>query len=378
MNKKKIDFCIKVLFSIIGIFLISYFMLHVLKVTHLTLIYVLFWIGVAIFSYYFIGYRKSRKILQKDTIQIVIISVLLYLLLTYLFGLFVGFSKTPVSLKPLSILLNILPVIIIIVTQEFIRYVVVCKIKEHKLWLAFMTLLFVLSEIIGYVFLYNFKNYSEIFEFLGLAVIGTIFNNMLYTYIAYHVGWKPNLFYRIITECYIYFVPFVPNPGTYINTIFHILLPVILMIVLSRLYEKEEKVVMKRPRYHWIYFIIITVFIGLQMCLVSGLFRYQILAVASNSMNPVFYRGDAVIVEKRIPDELETNQVIAFKKDGNIFVHRIVKVRKENNVYYYTTKGDNNNVEDEGELIISDVVGIVEYVVPVIGYPTVWLNELLN
>ena len=201
----------------------------------------------------------------------------MYLLLTYLFGLFVGFSKTPVSLKPLSILLNILPVIIIIVTQEFIRYVVVCKIKEHKLWLAFMTLLFVLSEIIGYVFLYNFKNYSEIFEFLGLAVIGTIFNNMLYTYIAYHVGWKPNLFYRIITECYIYFVPFVPNPGTYINTIFHILLPVILMIVLSRLYEKEEKVVMKRPRYHWIYFIIITVFIGLQMCLVSGLFRYQIL-----------------------------------------------------------------------------------------------------
>ena len=150
------------------------------------------------------------------------------------------------------------------------------------------------------------------------------------------------------------------------------------MIILSRLYEKEEKVIMKRPRYHWIYFIVIAVFIGLQMCLVSGLFRYQILAVASNSMNPVFYRGDAVIIEKRMPDELETNQVIAFKKGDNIFVHRIVKVRKENNVYYYTTKGDNNNVEDEGEVTISDVVGIVEYVVPVIGYPTVWLNELLN
>ena len=57
-------------------------------------------------------------------------------------------------------------------------------------------------------------------------------------------------------------------------------------------------------------------------------------------------------------------------------VHRIVKIEKVNDVYYFYTKGDNNANEDNYAIKEEMVYGIVKVKIPFVGIPTVWLNEM--
>ena len=114
------------------------------------------------------------------------------------------------------------------------------------------------------------------------------------------------------------------------------------------------------------------------MLLVSGIFKYKMIAIASNSMKPVYSRGDAVIYEKIDIKELEVGDVLAFQKDSIVVTHRITKIWRQNDKYYFTTKGDNNNTEDVFAPKEENVLGRVNIVFKYIGYPTVLINEFFR
>ena len=81
------------------------------------------------------------------------------------------------------------------------------------------------------------------------------------------------------------------------------------------------------------------------VCLVGGIFKYQIIAIGSGSMEPIIYRGDAVIFEKITDDlknNLEVGTVIIFRNNGNYITHRIMSITESNGSIIYKTKGDNN------------------------------------
>ena len=102
------------------------------------------------------------------------------------------------------------------------------------------------------------------------------------------------------------------------------------------------------------------------------------IAIMSNSMSPTYRRGDAIIYNEVDTSELKVDDILAFQKDGIVVTHRIVKVWKQGNTYYYTTKGDNNNTEDSFKPREENVLGRVEYVFKYIGYPTVIINEFFG
>ena len=116
--------------------------------------------------------------------------------------------------------------------------------------------------------------------------------------------------------------------------------------------------------------------------LVSGIFKWQILAVGSNSMYPVYERGDSIIFKKLNTHEktdLKVKDIIVFKIDNNIILHRIENIEyTPSGNKKYITKGDNNNIIDEGYITDDNIIGIYKIKVPIIGYPSVWLQELLN
>jgi signal peptidase len=96
-------------------------------------------------------------------------------------------------------------------------------------------------------------------------------------------------------------------------------------------------------------------------------------------MYPKLVRGDAVIIEKYSnASELEVGNIIAFIHDKKVYVHRIAKIKKYNNELYYITKGDNNSINDDFDITTDDIVGVVKFRIPYIGYPTVWLSEALE
>ena len=115
--------------------------------------------------------------------------------------------------------------------------------------------------------------------------------------------------------------------------------------------------------------------------------------VVSGSMEPTFYRGDIVVIEKT--DFLGFNEIDASNlKVGDIVVyhatwfnepviHRIIQVNETaDGKKYYVIKGDNNPVSDPyvvyPDQIAAKVVTIGNnpLVIPKIGYITIWIRGL--
>ena len=144
-----------------------------------------------------------------------------------------------------------------------------------------------------------------------------------------------------------------------------------LMKVIIRNYKKSAVILLILP-------IILTIII---IYFVSGYFKYYALAIASGSMYPVFDRGSVVITEQ-INDKydnynkLKEGEIIAFKAEKNIVVHRLIRIVKVEDEIYYYTKGDANKEEDDFLIKKENIIGIVRFKIPYIGYPTVWFSEI--
>ena len=108
---------------------------------------------------------------------------------------------------------------------------------------------------------------------------------------------------------------------------------------------------------------------------ISGIFKYQIIAIASNSMKPVYEKGDAVIIEKKKPDQIKEQDILAFKKNNIYITHRVIEIIKNENNYNFITKGDNNKEIDKYKVTEKEAIGTVKYIIKYIGFPTIWFND---
>ena len=104
-----------------------------------------------------------------------------------------------------------------------------------------------------------------------------------------------------------------------------------------------------------------------------GLFKYEAIAIMSNSMHPIFSRGDIVIYKKDLK-AIKTGSIIVYNLDQKYIVHRVIN-REVNS---YETKGDKNLNADIVKVKRENVKGIYCFHIKYLGYPVVWLNELLK
>ena len=96
-------------------------------------------------------------------------------------------------------------------------------------------------------------------------------------------------------------------------------------------------------------------------------------------MTPTIKKGDAVVIQKISEEEflrLEEGNIIAFKQDGRIIVHRINKITLQQDSIKIITKGDANKEEDNYEITYDNLEGIINLKIPYIGLPTIWVKEL--
>ena len=92
-------------------------------------------------------------------------------------------------------------------------------------------------------------------------------------------------------------------------------------------------------------------------------------------------KGDVVLINKLKGEQrstVEENEILAFRYDGKIITHRLVKKEIKSERAYYKTKGDNNSQEDNTVIEEDSVMGKVLFRVKYVGLPSVWLNELFN
>jgi len=75
----------------------------------------------------------------------------------------------------------------------------------------------------------------------------------------------------------------------------------------------------------------------------------------SGSMIPVFDEGaNGIRVKIKSIDEISVGDIITFKEDNILIVHRVIEKGTDSKGIYFITKGDNNNVDD-GKIRFEDI-----------------------
>ena len=86
-----------------------------------------------------------------------------------------------------------------------------------------------------------------------------------------------------------------------------------------------------------------------------------------------------MIIEKKEFSKLKKGDILYYSKDGKLVIHRIIEIKEtEEKKLEIKTKGDNNNTEDNWIIKEEEIIGKVKFMIPYIGYPSVWVNEMLK
>jgi signal peptidase len=100
---------------------------------------------------------------------------------------------------------------------------------------------------------------------------------------------------------------------------------------------------------------------------IPGVGGYKFLAVLSGSMNPTFNTYDMIIDKQTNSESLKSGDVITSWIGDSLVTHRITQVIKNGNDISFKTKGDANNVEDEGVISAKNVIGKYVFHIPYLG-----------
>lgn len=300
----------------------------------------------------------------------------MYILILYIIGIFTGFYRN-ISASGKTISRTVLPYILIIIFSEIIRQIFVTK--ENKKNTLIITIALVFAEISVFTNFSKLWNLQEMLVLIGYITIPSISSNLLCNYMVKKYGLIPNIFYRIITGIYIYIFSVLPDIYMFFQSIYKIIFPYIIYIIIDDLFENNKfKKTVKREKVNIISLIISIVLVIFIVMLVSCKFKYGILVVGSSSMAGTIDKGDTVVYKRFEDDKLEKGQVIIFLKDDIKTIHAIEDIQQKNNEIIYHTKGTNNEQKDEGYRTNKDIIGVVKFKIIDIGWPTIWVNELFN
>ena len=332
-----------------------------------------------------LGFEKENKRLRNEISFNLFMCSTIFLLLYYLLGIVIGFAKNNNYLTLYGLTVFIIPTFLTIIFKEHLRKSLLTKCGNNKFLIIYTFLVFIMIDISTSLSVLNYKNVHDVFIFIVLTLLPSITTNILATYINIKVGYQPVIIYLLIITMYQYIIPIVPNPNQYLKSIIDFILPIIILFrIMKKINQYSDEEYDISIDYNKKSFFILGLPFMLILCLVyfvSGYFKYYALAIASGSMHPEFDRGSVVIVERTDDkydnyDKLKEGEIIAYKCENSIVVHRLIKIIKTNDETFYYTKGDANDNEDNYPIIKENIIGIVRIKVPYIGYPTVWFSEI--
>ena len=298
-------------------------------------------------------------------------------MLYYLTGLHFGFFK---SLYPMSMsvfLFFILPIGTIIVSIEIIRKILLSQNNKIVNVLIFISSMIVDILIFGTI--NDIKSFNYFMDFFGLTLIPAITSNILYHYLSKRYGIYPNIVYRLLITLYPYIIPYVPSTPDSLVSFCKLIIPLIIYYFIDSLYEtKKQFATHKKSKLSYIgtgFFVVAMISI---VMIISGQFKYSVIVIGSESMSGELNKGDIALYEKYDGQTIEEGQIIIFEKNNKNVIHRVIEIKQINGETRYYTKGDANEGMDDGYIVQSQIVGITNFKIAYLGYPTIWIRDIFN
>lgn len=349
-------------------------------------------LGVALLvGVWLLGWAKPRAREGRLVTTLLVLAALVFQVVWFVFlGLKLGFVQNVYLWNLKSLGSVFLPVGLAIALEEVFRGQMVAKGHESKGVIVVTVMVLVALELIWVWPIYNTVLAQDVFDLIVVIGVPALLKGCLLTYVAYEYDYRAGVAYRLVMEMPIYILPILPDVSEYLTTMFTIALVLALAFLVVRVHgrkavekpgerpEGESKLVWKRYAKYGgvaVTLVAVAVYVGLM----SGIFKYHLLAIGSGSMEPNIRVGDMVLVEKTDKyDEIEEGEVLVYQHANMVMVHRLVERDERGANYYFKTQGDANDSEDAWWVEQGDVIGVAKGRIVAFGYPTLWLNELFN
>jgi signal peptidase len=326
----------------------------------------------------FLKKRSIPSINKQQVLMIVSIMAVVYLVLYYLSGMEFGYARNPYALKTSFILTRLIPAAVIIAVSEIYRWIV--RAQEDRIADILCYLSCLLAEMTvcatADVALSSFNHFMDL---VAETMFPALIANLLYGYLAKRYGFLPNIIFRAVTTLYVYLIPLVPVLSGALASFVNLFVPILIFLFIDSLFEKKRRYALaKRNRLAPVITALAITAMAITVMVVSNQFSIGAYVIATGSMTGELNKGDAAIYEQYDDQTISKGQVIAYEKNGRVTIHRVVDIQIINGQTRYFTKGDANPNQDEGYLFDSDIVGLVNFKIPFIGYPTLWLRSLFS
>jgi signal peptidase len=287
--------------------------------------------------------------------------------------------KNPLSLSLLNIIVNFIQIILAKFIFESIRFNLI-KINKSNIFCILATLAFALFYV-NFATILSFTSYGAIFKYICRYVIPIIALGSISTYIAKNGSFVSLLIIQLVPSFVSTYIKYQPDLNFFLSGLIAIIFAMTFYLItkyqidLKNTDLKRSNIKRNNPLTYIPYFIVF----GIIVCFVIGLFSYVPVAVMSNSMYPVYQRGDVIIYKKiNNPSNLKVGDIVCYKLNNILVMHRIAKIEKTNCKLLFTTKGDNLDHNDVKKVTERQIVGIIKKIVPKCGYPSVWFYEFLS
>ncbi len=106
-----------------------------------------------------------------------------------------------------------------------------------------------------------------------------------------------------------------------------------------------------------------------------------LVVVTSESMVPTLNVGDLLVLKHVPEDDIKVGDIIVYEDSWYTaapIVHRVIRIEEINGTKHFYTKGDNNQMEDPGDRVYSEITGVVVMVIPWVGNISLFLRGLVS
>lgn len=339
-------------------------------------------LGIIIFIFFRNTVLISRKY-KKEVDFNVIISTLIYFMIYFILGYIKGFAHNPYDRSLSGIIINLWTFLPVLFVKEYARYFMInnCNKKRIFFWALYISLLFTFIELNVFKFDTYFESSLSTVEFFMQTFIPKLIVNLYLTYVSYFAGIGSPIIYALVPQLALYILPILPDLDWATVSILDATIPFFSYIYINYKINLIDR--MNRANYEKTIgikgMLAMVLMVVIMMCFGLGIFPVKPLVIASNSMAPKIHRGDIVLIVDKDVNKVKENDIIRYQMDGYYVVHRVQRVIKgKDGKVQFITKGDNNNDVDIFPVKENQFAGVVKLNIPLIGYPTLILNELLN
>lgn len=334
--------------------------------------------AIAVVASVVIKKRTIPSINKHQVLWIVSVITVVYLMLYYVSGLKFGFAHNLYGLNLKFIISRAVPIACIIYFSEVYRHVM--RAQEDKMADVLAYVICLLAEMIACATAsVAISSFDHFMDLVAATMMPAIIANLLYQYLSSRYGILPNVIFRAGTSLYIYLIPIIPAMADSLRCFISMIVPLGIYLFIDAVFEKKRRYALAKKSKLVVPITVLAVTIMLStVMLISNQFRFGLLVVVTDSMTGEINRGDAVIYEEYDDQIIEEGQVIVFRRNSSMIVHRVDEIQIVNGRKRYYTKGDANDGQDADFRYDSDIIGIVNYKIPYIGFPTMFMRNLFE